>query len=225
MRKFFVIERKNKTEFDKRELYEAMFYKEYTRDGNWKTTENLIKDDYDAFVRGPLCVFLQPDPIIPFCYYNKYTTGHKMSIVYNTLLSAHIKKFVQFATEEDVLPIIEIMEREIKDYIGCNEVTYDPFDEWADGGIKREYPEKTDESKKYYRAPTTGLLDGVIDQIEELGISIGEFMFNPNYGIIYIEGTNGQDNVFSKMLREGIINRDAIANIYMIERLLAECNE
>jgi hypothetical protein len=225
MRKFIVIERKDKTKFDKQELYEAMFYREYTRDGDWKTTKNLIKDDYNSFVRGPLCVFLQPNPAIPFCYYSKYTTGHKMSIVYNTLLSAHIKKFVQFATEEDVLPVIEVMEREIKDYIGCDTVKYDPFDEWTDRGIKREYPEKTDESKKYYSAPATGLLGGITDQISELGISIGEFMFNPNYGIMYIEGRNGQDNIFSKMLREGIINRDAIANIDMIERILSECKE
>lgn len=225
MRKFIVIERKNKTEFDKQELYEAMFYKEWVKDNEWKTTKNLIKDDYNVSVRGPLCVFLQPNPNIPFCYYSRYITGHKMSIVYNTLLSAHIKKFVQFATEEDVLPVIEIMEREIKDYIGCDTVTYDPFDEWVDGRIKRDYPEKTDESKKYYSAPTTGLLDGITDQIAELGISIGEFMFNPNYGIIYIDGRNGQDNVFSKMLREGIINRDAIANIDMIERILSECME
>lgn len=225
MRKFIVIERKDKTKFDKKELYEAMFYTEYTRDGEWKTTKNLIKDDYDVFVRGPLCVFLQPNPAIPFCYYSRYTTGHKMSIVYNTLLSTHIKKFVQFATEEDALPVIEIMEREIKDYIGCDTVTYDPFDEWADTRIKRDYTNKTYESKKYYRAPATGLLDGITDQIAELGISIGEFMFNPNYGIIYIEGRNGQDNIFSKMLREGIINRDAIANIDMIERILSECKE
>lgn len=225
MRKFIVIERKDKTEFDRQELYEAMFYKEWTKDGEWKITKNLIKDDYDAFARGPLSVYLQPNPAIPFCYYNKYTTGHKMSIVYNTLLSAHIKKFVQFATEEDVLPVIKIMEREIKNYIGCDTVTYDPFDEWADRSIKHEYPEKADESKKYYRAPKTGLLDDITWQIAELGISIGEFMFNPNYGIIYIEGTNGHDNIFSKLLREGIINRDAIANIDMIERILSECKE
>lgn len=224
MRKFIVIKRKHETAFDKQKLYKDVFYREW-ENGEWKTTDNLIKDEHSLHASGPLEVFLQPDPNIPFCYYSKYITKHKMSIVYNTLLSAHIKKFVHFATEEDVLPVIEIMEREIKDYIGCDTVKYDPFDGWTDRGIKREYPEKTDASKKYYSAPATGLLGGITDQISELGISIGEFMFNPNYGIIYIEGRDGQDNIFSKMLREGIINRDAIANIDMIERILSECKE
>lgn len=158
----------------------------------FKTIDNVIE--------GYVSERIFRDPIHPLLVrhetdtlYDKFVTCRKIAVIHN----AYVWKCRSSSIASRTL------ENDVKQYIGCPEFRYEPNDNW--------------DSCTNFK-----VFDGIFEQLEELNVSAGEFMFNPNYGIIYLnEGARG-GTTFKRMLDEGIIKRDAIANIKMIERNLSE---
>ena len=202
MGKWLVIEHADKLEFDKQKMYECLWAIEYCKDGTRKILENTISGYSRIRLTNPIMVALVAHS--PYMMYDKWVAEKKIEILYNAVINFGIDEPTELDFNDDILPARSVIEYEIKRYVGCEKVTYAPDYEYY--CVETDYSTGT----KRYRANGVGAFDGILEQLDELNISFGEFMLNPNYGIIYVNESADGSDVFSKMLNDGIINKDAI---------------